>query len=156
MQNTIKIILSAKRRSFLTSKPVFHYHAPATEMDLFMTARRLDCKLMVGLCQWLRAAGYGDINDMLIFRDEYFSTITQGALTGFITFAHDEAGNAYAFKPQDGGIYFVSMYENAYARMADDFHAFLQELIRRDYNLAQWRESLKMIRDDPEATGKES
>ncbi len=117
-------------------------------MDLFMTARRLDCKLMVGLCQWLRAAGYGDINDMLIFRDDYFSAITQGALTGCITFARDEAGNAYAFKPREESIYFISQHESAYARMADNFHAFLQELIQRDYNLAQWRESLKMIRDE--------
>lgn len=148
MQNTIKTILAAKRRAFLTAKPIFHYHAQATEMDLFMTARRLDCKLVVGLCQWLRAAGYGDINDMLIFRDEYFAAISQGALKGFITFARDEAGNAYAFKPEEGDIYFVSAQEHAYARMADDFHAFLEELIKRDYNLAQWRESLLMVKDD--------
>lgn len=152
MQNTIKTILSAKRRSFLTAKSIFHYHAPATEMDLFMTARRLDCKLVVDLCQWLRAAGYGEINEMLIFRDEYFSTITQGALTGFVTFAHDEVGNAYAFKPNDGGIYFSSMHESAYARMADDFHSFLQELIHRDYNLAEWRESLQLTPDDDSQT----
>ncbi len=148
MQNTIKTILSAKRKSFLSSKPIFHHYAPATEMNLFMTARKLDCKLMVGLCQWLRAAGYGDINDTLIFRDEYFSTITQGALTGYITFARDEVGNAYAFKPREEAIYFISAHEHAYAPMADSFLAFLQELIRRDYNLAQWRESLKMIPDE--------
>lgn len=145
MQNTIKIILSAKRRSFLSSKPIFHHFAPATEMDLFMTARRLDCKLMVGLCQWLRAAGYGDINESLIFRPEYFSAITHGALAGCVTFAHDEVGNAYAFKPNEGSIYFVSHYENAYAPMADSFLQFFQELIKRDYNLAQWRENLKMV-----------
>lgn len=148
MQNTIKTILSAKRKSFLTSKPIFHFHAPATEMDLFMTARRLDCKLMVGLCQWLRAAGYGDINDSLIFRDDYFSTISHGALSGYITFARDDAGNAYAFKPEDGGIYFVSAHEDGYAQIAKDFRAFLQELIDRNYNLPEWRESLTITRDD--------
>jgi hypothetical protein len=148
MQNTIKTILSAKRKSFLHSKPIFHYYSPATEMDLFTTARKLDCKLLVSLCQWLRAAGYGDINDALIFRGEYFSTITQGALTGYITFARDEVGNAYAFKPREGSIYFISAHESAYACMANDFHAFLQELIRREYNLPQWRESLKLTRDD--------
>ena len=148
MQNTIKTILSDKRKSFLSSKPVFHYFAPATEMDLFMTARRLDCKLAVGLCQWLRAAGYGDINDTLIFRPEYFSTITHGTLSGYITFAHDEAGNAYAFKPKEGAIYFISLHESAYARMSDDFLHFMQELIRRDYNLAAWRELLTMVKDD--------
>ncbi len=148
MQNTIKTILAARRKSFLSSKPIFHYSSPATEMDLFMTARKLDCKLAVGLCQWLRAAGYGDINDVLIFRPEYMAAVTHGALTGYITFAHDEAGNAYAFKPGDGGIYFISQHESAYARMADDFRSFLQELIRRDYNLAAWREALNMTRDE--------
>jgi len=148
MQNTIKTILSARRKSFLSSKPIFHFYAPATEMDLFMTARRLDCKMAVSLCQWLRAAGYGDINDTLIFRDEYFAPISHGALTGYITFAHDEAGNAYAFKPGDGGIYFISAHEAGYARMANDFRDFLQELIQRDYNLPQWRETLKLTRDD--------
>lgn len=148
MQNTIKTILAAKRKHFLLAKPVFHHYAPATEMDLFVTARKLDCRLMVGLCQWLRAAGYGDINDTLIFRPEYFSTITHGALTGYITFAHDEAGNAYAFKPQEGSIYFISGHENAYARMSDNFLHFFQELIRRGYNLAQWRESLPKVNDD--------
>jgi len=148
MQNTIKTVLSAKRKSFLSSKPIFHYLAPATEMDLFMTARRLDCKLTVGLCQWLRAAGYGEINDTLIFRPEYFAIITHGALSGYVTFAHDDAGNAYAFKPKEGAIYFISVHECAYARMSDDFLHFMQELIRREYNLAAWRESLTMVNDD--------
>ena len=148
MQNTIKTVLSAKRKLFLQKKPIFHFFAPASEMDLFMTARKLDCKLAVGLCQWLRTAGYGDINDTLIFRSEYFSAITHGALTGCVIFARDELGNSYAFKPGDGGIYYIARYESAYARMAEDFHSFLHELIRRDYKLAQWRETLVMVNDD--------
>src|SRR5271169_3849467 len=148
MQNTIKTILSAKRKQFLQKKPIFQFSAPATEMDLFMTARKLDCKLAVGLCQWLRAAGYGDINDTLIFRGEYFSAVTHGALAGCVTFAHDELGSSYAFKPVDGGIYYIARYESAYARMADDFLTFLHELIRRDYNLAHWRETMVMVNDD--------
>lgn len=152
MQNTIKTILSAKRKQFLQNKPVFHFYAPATEMDLFMTARKLDCKLAVGLCQWLRAAGYGDINDTLIFRNEYFSAVTHGALTGCITFARDELGNSYAFKPGDGGIYYIARYESAYARMTGDFLTFLHELIRRDYDLAKWRETLVMVNDDNQGT----
>lgn len=148
MQNTIKTILSAKRKSFLHSKPIFHFFAPATEMDLFMTARKLDCKLALNLCQWLRAAGYGEINGALIFREEYFSVITHGALTGCIAFARDELGNSYAFKPGDGGIYYIVRNERAYARMADNFQTFLHELIQRNYDLAQWRETLVVVRDE--------
>src|SRR5512143_454557 len=97
MQDTIKTILSAKRKYFLHSKPVFHFFAPAAEMDLFITARKLNCKLTVGLSRWLRTAGYGDINETLIFRDEFFSLITEGTLAGCVTFARDELGNTYAF-----------------------------------------------------------
>ncbi len=147
MQTTIKTILSAKRKSFLHSKPVFHFVAPATEMDLFMTARKLDCKLALSLCQWLRAAGYGDINGTLIFRDEYFGTISGGALAGYVTFARDEQGNVYAFKPGDGGIYYISRDEAAYARMSDNFQHFLDELIQRDYNLGAWRDTLSVVND---------
>lgn len=142
MQDTIETILAAKRKYFLHSKPIFRFFAPAAEMDLFMTARQLNCKLAVNLSRWLRTAGYGDINDSLIFRNDYFSTIAEGALSGCVTFARDELGNAYAFSQGDGSIYYVDRYGDHYARMADDFLSFMQELIRRNYDLAQWRDSL--------------
>ena len=142
MQDIIKIILAAKRKHFLHSKPIFHFSAPAAEMDLFMIARKLDCKLSVGLCQWLRAAGYGDINETLTFRNDYFASITEGALAGCVTFARDELGNLYAFSQNDEGIYYIDQHGDVYARMSGNFMSFLQELIRRDYNLAQWRDSL--------------
>lgn len=142
MQNTIKTILAAKRRSFLHSKPIFRFHAPAAEMDLFMTARKLNIKMTSGLSRWLRTAGYGDINETLQFRDDYFSLITAGALSGCVTFARDELGNTYAFSQKDGSIYFVDRHGEAYARMANDFLAFMEELIRRDYDLPHWREAL--------------
>lgn len=147
MQNTIKTILAAKRKGFLSSKPVFKFFAPAAEMDLFMTAQKLERKLSVGLCQWLRTAGYGDINETLMFRNDYFACISHGELTGCVTFARDEVGNSYAFKPEDGSIYYISMHESAYARMSDNFISFLHELLERDYNLAQWREKLSMVKD---------
>lgn len=142
-QDTIKTILDAKRKHFLHSKPIFHFFAPAPEMDLFMTARKLNCKLSVGLSQWLRIAGYGDINETLIFRSDYFASIAEGALAGCVTFARDELGNSYAFSPKDEGIYYIDQHGDAYARMADNFIFFLQELIQRDYNLAQWRDTIQ-------------
>ncbi len=142
MQNTIKTILAAKRRHFLHNKPVFTFFAPAAEMELFLTARKLNCKLSVNLSRWLRAAGYGDINETLSFRHDHFAVVAEGALAGCVTFARDELGNSYAFSQKDGGIYYIDRHGDSYARMADDFAAFLQELVQRDYNLAQWRDSL--------------
>lgn len=148
MQNTIKTILAARRKALIKSKPVFHLFAPVKEMELFITAKKLDCKMQVGLCQWLRTAGYGDIDHTLSFRAEYFSVISAGALAGSITFANDEAGNAYAFKPGSGEIYFISAHENGYAQIAGSFETFMHELVKRDYNLPQWRESLKLTPDE--------
>ncbi len=142
MHDTIKTILAARRKHFLHSKPVFRFFAPATEMELFMTARTLNCRFALNLSQWLRAAGYGDINDTLIFRSDYFALIAEGALAGCVTFARDELGNSYAFSQQNGAIYFIDRQGESYARMAEDFLAFLEELVRRDYNLAHWRDTL--------------
>jgi hypothetical protein len=147
MQTTIQTILAAKRKSMLRSKPVFHFHAPATEMELFMVARKLNCKMTVGLSRWLRTAGYGDINGALMFRENYFSLLTSGALSGCVTFARDEIGNAYAFSQQNGNIFFIDRRGNLYARMADDFPAFMRELAQRDYDLTRWRESLIVTYD---------
>ncbi len=141
MQNTIKTILAAKRRHFLHSKPIFNFFAPAAEMELFMTARKLNCKLAVNLCRWLRSAGYGDIGETLSFRNDYFALITEGDLAGCVTFARDELGNSYAFNQKDGVIYLVGR-DGGHARMANDFAAFLAELVQRDYDLAQWRASI--------------
>jgi hypothetical protein len=142
MLDTIETILAAKRRHFLKRKPVFHFFAPAAEMDLFMIARELNCRLAVNLSRWLRIAGYGDINDTLIFRNDCFSAIGEGALSGCVTFARDELGNAYAFSQKDEVIYYINRHDDNYARMADNFLSFLQELIRRNYDLAQWRDTL--------------
>ncbi len=144
MQETVKIILSAKRWHYLHRKPIFQHFGDATEMDLFRIARRLDCKLTVGLSKWLRSAGYGDINETLFFREECFATIGQGTLAGFVTFARDELGNTYAFDPADGGVYYVNQQAHTYARLSNDFLSFLNELIRRNYDLAEWRNSLSV------------
>lgn len=142
MQDIIKTILAAKRKSFLSSKPIFRFHAPAAEMDLFMTARKLNCKMTNGLSRWLRTAGYGDINETLMFRSDFFSLITEGTLKGHVTFARDELGNTYAFNPKDGSIYLIDHLGESYANIANDFLGFLEELIKRNYDLPQWRESL--------------
>jgi hypothetical protein len=147
MHDMIKTILAAKRRHFLHSKPVFHYFGPATEMELFMTARKLNCKLALNLSRWLRAAGYGDLNGTLSFRHDYFAVVAEGALAGCITFARDELGNTYAFSQEDGVIYYIDRHGDSYARMANDFMAFMLELIQRDYNLAEWRDSLPAKHD---------
>lgn len=146
MQDTVKIILSAKRWHYLQRKPIFHHIGNATEMDLFRIAKKLNCKLSIGLSKWLRTAGYGDINETLFFREDCFATLDQGPLTGYVAFARDELGNLYAFDPSDGAVYYIDPRQHAYARLTNDFLSFLNELIRHNYNLAEWRSSLSVKR----------
>lgn len=138
MDQIVKAILSAKRRRFLRSRPIFERYAPVSEAELFHLATKLNFKFTVGLSKWLLLAGYGDIDGTLSFRKDWLSVINGAPLEGHVYFAQDIVGNRYAFSPKDGSIYYVSHPEQATARISNDFPSFLQELIRRDYQLATW------------------
>jgi hypothetical protein len=139
MDKIAKTILSAKRRKFLSSRPVFERHAPVSEAELFRLARGLDFKFVLGLSKWLLLAGYGDIDQTLSFREESFAIMDRD---GHVSFAHNAAGNRYAFNPRDGSIYYICQPEMVAVRVSDDFPSFMQELIRRDYQLKEWMDSI--------------
>lgn len=146
MDKIAKTILSAKRRKFLRNRPVFERFAPVSEAELFRLATGLNFKFAVGVAKWLLLAGYGDIDNVLIFREECFSIIDGDPLHGHVSFAQDIAGNRYAFNPIDGSIYFIYHPEQAAVRVSDDFSSFLQELIRRDYQLKEWMDSISIAK----------
>ena len=141
MDEIAKTILSAKRMRFLRSHPVFECHAPVSEAELFHLATGLNFKFSLGLSKWLRLAGYGDIDGALSFREEFFSIINGGVLDGCVRFAQDATGNYYAFNPKNGSIHVISSAKQMAAQISTDFPSFLQELIRRDYHLAEWIDS---------------
>ena len=152
MKKTIDTVLTAKRKRFLRRKPIYQTSARASEMGLFRVARQLDCKLTLGLSKWLLEAGDGDIESSLSFREDWFCLLSHPPLSGLVVFAHDNLDNLYAYDPEDDTIYFIAAGNSGYARLADDFCAFLNELIRRDYNLAAWRDSLTLEKfDAPDA-----
>jgi hypothetical protein len=139
MDEFIKTILSAKRRRFLLSQPIFERSAPVTEAELFHLAVRLNFKFALDLSRWLRQAGFGDIDKALSFREDYFAVLDGEPFAGRVSFAQDASGNRYAFSQKDGGIYCVRA--NQTTKIADSFSAFMQELIRRDYHLQEWVDS---------------
>ena len=143
MDKIAKTILSAKRRRFLSSRPVFERSAPVSEAELFRLAKGLNFKFALGLSKWLLLAGYGDIDQNLSFREEWFSVINGD---GHVAFAQDIAGNRYAFNPKDGSIYYICSPEMVAVQVSDDFSSFLQELIRRDYQLQEWMGSISIAR----------
>ena len=142
MKKLIDTILADKRKRFLIKKPIYQTSSRVNEMDLFRIAKKLDCKLSVGLSKWLLTAGYGDIEQSLSFREDWFCLLENGPLQGKVAFAQDNKENTYAYDPKDGAIYFVG--QGGYARMTDDFNQFLEELVKRKYDLAGWRDSLQL------------
>jgi len=138
MDEIVKIILLAKRRRFLLNRPIYKLHHSTSEAGLFRLATELNFKFALGLSKWLRLAGYGDIDESLTFREEYFSKIDGGSLGILVTFARDPAGNQFAFSLNDGTIYLIHHPDLLKVRLSDSFISFLQELIRRDYQLHDW------------------
>jgi hypothetical protein len=142
----VKVILVAKRKHFLLSRPLFKQYAPVSEAELFDLANRLHFKFIVELSRWLLMAGYGEIGESLIFQESKFSIIDWEPLQGFVSFAEDITGYRFVFNPNDKSIYCIHPSEHAFVRIADNFSSFLQELIRHDYHIKKWVSTLPYSR----------
>jgi hypothetical protein len=140
MESLISRILSARRKRFFGSKPVFDPYEPAT--DIANVEARIGMSLPEALEAWLAAAGYGDLDDVLSFRSEWFNVIDRGELEGHVIFAQDILGNFYSFAPAGGAIHFVCGSASEYAFLSKDFAAFLEELEQHDFQLEAWTDSL--------------
>jgi hypothetical protein len=138
-----RVILAARRKRFLFSRPVFNRFSSVSEAELFHLATRLDFKFIVDLSRWLLLAGYGEIDGELFFQESKFSIIDWEPLEGFVTFADGVSDRQFAFNPSNGSIYSVYPSNHAFVRIADNFPAFLQELIRHDYKLKGWMDTLQ-------------
>ncbi|MDR2690299.1 MAG: SMI1/KNR4 family protein [Azoarcus sp.] len=146
-----KAVLSARRKGLFKSKPIFEVYAQTSPDELRHLEGRIGTSLPLSLRNWLLKVGYGDINEELSFREEWFSPIEveegwfspveEGQLKGGAIFAQDDLGNFYAFN-SSGQIYFLSRSEPFCAVMSNDFLGFVQELVCRDYKLGTWIESL--------------
>jgi hypothetical protein len=137
-----KVILAARRKHFLFSQPVFKQTTAVSEAGLFYLATRLKFKFIVELSRWLLTAGYGEIDDALVFREDKFSILDWEPLKGFVTFAEDSSGHRFAFDPGGGGIYCIHPAGHSFAHISDDFPSFLQEVIRHDYRINEWVNAL--------------
>lgn len=106
---------------------------------------RLGHLLPESLRSFLLVAGYGDLNDVLSFREEWFTVIDGGQLAGHVIFAQDDGGNFYAFGPTDGRVHFVCRSFPEYAPMSPGFNEFLRELERHSFELETWTNSLDCL-----------
>lgn len=135
-------ILSTRQRRLLGTRPVFRRYSAVSHDDLLILQQEVGADLPAQLVEWLSQVGYGDLGDDLSFRKELFVRVTSGDLTGAIIFAQDILGSFYAFDAS-GRIYHFPRFEPTVAFVADDFLTFLEELVRRDYTLVAWMDTLK-------------
>ncbi len=135
-------LLNRNRKSWLRTKPLFEAYRKVSEVDVAAAERKAGAALPTDLRSWLLLVGYGDINEDLSFRFEWFSQVEQGALSGAVLFAQDILGNFYAYVPSDGSIIFFSRSASEYAVLAPSFRSFMEELERRDYKIMEWVESI--------------
>ena len=140
-----KTVLSGRRKGLFREKPIFKAYAKVTLDDLSRVEESIGIPMPAYLFDWLRVVGYGDVDEEISFREEWFSPIDKGPLKGGARFAQDILGNFYAFDAS-GFIYFMSRSEPVFAVMSKDFLDFVGELVRRDYKLGQWIESLQTER----------
>ena len=132
------------RKGWLRTRPLFQRYAPVALADLVGIESEISTGLPNDLREWLLEVGYGDINENLSFRQEWFRPVEQGHLRGAIVFAQDGLGNFYAFSPADESIIFFSRSAPEYAILAPSFRSFVEQLERRDFKLNQWTDALAM------------
>lgn len=137
-------VLSASRKRLFRRKPVFEPYAPASLPELQELEKELGTTLPDDLRDWLLELGYGDINDELSFRKEWFARIDSGQLKGGARFAQDILGDFFAFD-SNGHIFFLSRSEPAFAEMSSCFIDFIEEIIAREYKLIEWVNNLRTL-----------
>jgi hypothetical protein len=145
IEQLAKALIAASRKGFLKKKPMFELYEPTSLSDLNCLALQLGIGLPSDLCWWLNALGYGDINEELSFRRDWFAIIETGQLKGGVRFAQDILGNFYAFN-SSGAVYYLSRSEPVFAALSVNFLGFISDLVSRDFKVVDWVNGLETQR----------
>jgi hypothetical protein len=135
-------VMSATRGGIFRRHAIFKPYAVASSIELGSLEAETGVFLPADFRKWLLALGYGDLDEELSFRKEWLAVIPSGQLKGGVRFAQDVLGNFYAFG-SGGRVFFLSRSEHVFAVMSQGFLEFVQELIRRDYKLLNWVNTLE-------------
>lgn len=138
-------LLERRRKGWFRSRPLFELYAEASGPELAKVEGALGAPLPSSLTAWLAAVGFGDIDEDLSFRADWFSVVEQGELKGAVFFAQDTLGNFYGYHPVNERIVFFSRSESGYAVLASNFREFLEELERLDWKIMDWVESIPLL-----------
>jgi hypothetical protein len=141
MQAFAERILALRRGALFGSKPLWEPYRTVSAAGIEQVECRVEAKLPPDLSAWLLAVGYGDLDEQLSFRAEWFTKVDQGELQGAVVFAQDVLGNFYASAAASGTVVFFSRSAPEYAVLADSFASFMAELESHDFKVIEWAES---------------
>ena len=151
MQALTERILKRTRKKWLHTKPLFEPFKAAGPAEIQRIEQKVGAPLPEDLKAWLQRVGYGDVDETLSFRYDWFHTIHEGQLRGAVIFAQDDLGNFYAYSPKVDSIHYFARSSPEYATVAQSFSAFMEELEVRDFKLGEWMDSLALLPYDRDA-----
>ncbi len=145
MQDIADRVVAQSRKGLLRSRPLFEPHCSVSAADITQVESQVEASLPKDLKAWLLAVGYGDIDESLSFRSEWFKKVEQGHLKGAVLVAQDILGNYYGFLPQSSAIVFFSRSTPEYAILASSFASFMAQLESHDFKIIRWVESVRTL-----------
>jgi hypothetical protein len=145
METLAARILGATRKGFFRARPLFEPYRSVSESDLANLEQKLGVAFPPSLKSWLLRAGFGDINEQLSFRAEWFNRVDRGQLEGHVIFAQDDCGNFYAYSPDSGAIFFIRRSAHEYAQIATEFSEFLGAFEQHRFELQDWTDKLQVM-----------
>jgi len=151
MQALTERILTSTRKMWLRTKPLFEPFKAVGAAEIQHIEQKVGAPLPEDLKAWLLRVGYGDVDETLSFRYDWFHPIEEGQLKGAVIFAQDDLGNFYTYMPKVGSIHYFARSSPEYATVAQSFSAFMEELEHRDFKLSEWMDSLALLPYDRDA-----
>jgi hypothetical protein len=148
MQELAARLLAKTRKQWFKSVPIFGPHARVSDADLVAVEQKVAAVLPADFKSWLLLVGYGAIDDEICFGSNWFRRVEVEKVEAVIFFAQDALGNYCAFSTVDESVLFFWRSEPRYARLANNFLEFMEELERRDYKLSDWADALEGVSFD--------
>ena len=137
-------LLETKKKKPFRARPVYESRRVASEEGLAAVEAEHGVRFPEDLRHWLLAAGFGEFRDEMLIDPCWFNVIEEGDAKGHFIFAQDGLGNFYSFPADGNGIYILSRRTPEWARVADTFKQFLEDLEQRDFEVCNWTMTLPL------------
>jgi len=145
IQAAASTVLHASKKRLFGRKPIYECYAKTTNVELCAVEARVGAAIPADLRDWLLLVGYGDINEALSFREEWFKRLDRGPLVNTVVFAQDILGNHYVFSVS-GEISYLCRTAPEYALVAQNFLTFITNFIEAGYSEERMIETFRTQR----------